>query len=458
MDFTQQHKDAVEKRAGLSDALLKIPKEAAERVAKLPESERDGWKAGDAAPMSSEEQERFDKINVDILALDATIKRLDISKAEQDRANERQALLAANSDDKSDTGDKRRVDFNTSLKRWGLGLETSEDVAGLGMKKEGRNTVVELVQPTMDRRLMSGGEINEERIVKALRAQSVGTDSEGGYTVPEGFWNSLIESRLAFGGMRQARTFVFRTATGNDLPIPTVDDTSNTGAILNENTEDSELDVVFSEVILQAFKYTSKIVKVPFELMQDSAFDMAAFLGRILGTRLGRIENTHFTTGDASSKPNGAVTASALGKTAASSTAITHAEMTDLEHSVDPAYRNGAEFMFNDSTLSAIKQLTVGSSDDRPLWAPGMVAGAPNTINGLPYVINQDMGSIATGVKVALFGDFSQYWIRDVGSLRLKRLDERYSEFDQVAFVALMRTDADLIDAGTDPLKHYIMA
>lgn len=452
MSFLKQCEAAIEERAALSDQLLAIPKAAAER---------EGTEAGKPAPLNAEERQKFDKIDEDIRALDGDIARLKRLRDEEAKANERQALLVKRDTEPDES--ETRVDFNSAAKRWGLGEETPEDRAALGIRKHGRGTAIELAQPLIDHRLMSrdrasiNREFRDERMTE-LRAQSVGTNTEGGFTVPEGFWNSLIESRLAFGGMRQARTFVFQTATGNDLPIPTTDDTSNVGAILTENTEDAEQGVTFGQIILQAFKYTSKFVLVSFELMQDSAFDIASHLGGALGVRLGRIENTHFTTGTGSAQPNGAVTASSLGKTAASSTAITYAEIIDLEHSVDPAYRLGAEFMFNDSTLAAIKKLTVGSSDARPLWAPGMAVGQPNTIDGQSYVINQDMASIATGNKVMLWGDFSQYFIRDVGSMRLKRLDERYAEFDQVAFVALMRTDADLIDAGTDPLKHYIMA
>ena len=448
MSFQEQHKAAVEQRIGLSQLLLSIPAEAAKR---------EGTEAGKTAPLNDEETEKFNKVDADIRALDETIKRLDTLRAEEARDAARKPLLAANQDS---SPAESRVDFNSAARRWGLGRETPEDRQALGIQKAGNGSAIDLVSPLIDHQLMRGNGINTEvrdARVAALRAQGVATDAAGDYTVPTGFWNSLIESRLAWGGMRQARTFVFQTASGNDLPIPTVNDTGNVGAIIAENTEDAEQDVTFGQVTLNAYKYTSKFVKVSFELLQDSAFDIGAFLGRALGTRLGRIENTHFTTGTGTGQPNGVVTASSAGKTAASATAITYAEVIDLEHSVDPAYRLGGEFMFNDSTLAALKKLTVGSSDARPLWAPGMAVGQPNTIDGVPYVINQDMASITNSAKVMLFGDFSQYYIRDVGSLRIKRLDERYAEFDQVAFVALMRVDADLIDAGTDPIKHYIM-
>jgi HK97 family phage major capsid protein len=118
---------------------------------------------------------------------------------------------------------------------------------------------------------------------------------------------------------------------------------------------------------------------------------------------------------------------------------------------VDPSYRDNAKWMFNDNTLSKIKLLV--DSQSRPLWLPGLVDRAPDTLLGSPYVINQDMASVTSTGKSVLFGDFSKYWIRDVRDVTLLRLDERFAEFLQVAFLAFMRTDGDLLDAGTKPIR-----
>jgi len=86
---------------------------------------------------------------------------------------------------------------------------------------------------------------------------------------------------------------------------------------------------------------------------------------------------------------------------------------------VDPAYRRMAEWMFHDSTLKAIKKLK--DSEGRPLWAPGIAVREPNTILGYPYVVNNDMPVMAADAKSILFGDFSNYFIRDVLGVQLLR-------------------------------------
>lgn len=284
-------------------------------------------------------------------------------------------------------------------------------------------------------------------------AQGTGAGTSGGYTVPEGFYGQLISAELAFGGMIEA-AFVFDTDTGNPLPIPTDNDTANEGVIIGENTQATEQDVTFGATTLNAHTYSSKLVRVANQLLQDSAFNLEAFLASKLGTRLARVQNRHTTVGSGASQPTGAVNASTLGVTAASASAIAADELIDLEHSVDPAYRMNARYMMADSTLKAIKKLKDG--EGRYLWTSGLAFKEPDSINGHRYVINQHMAAIGTGNKPMLFGDFTKYWIRRVRGVQVLRLTERYADYNQTGFLAFQRLDGNLIDAGTNPIKHLI--
>jgi len=297
-------------------------------------------------------------------------------------------------------------------------------------------------------------QIRSEFLRKENRALSSQIGASGGFTVGDGLLQSLEVALLAWGGMRQVAE-VIRTSTGATIPYPTTNDTSNTGELIAENTAVSTQDVTFGAVNLSAHQYSSKMVKVPVTLLEDSAFNIPTLLGGMLGERLGRITNTHFTTGDGAAKPRGITTMSTAGKTAASATAITMDEILDLIDSVDEAYLNGASFMFKRATLTALRKLKNGDGDY--LWQRG-VGGAPDQLWGFPYTTNTDMPSIATGAKTVLFGQLSKYKIREVNSLRLRRLVERYAEYDQEAFVAFIRNDGVLVDAGTHPVKHLVQA
>jgi HK97 family phage major capsid protein len=286
------------------------------------------------------------------------------------------------------------------------------------------------------------------------RAQGTLTGAGGGFTVPDELMRSIEVALLTYGGMRQAAT-ILRTATGAALPIPTVNDTTQTGVILSENTQVANQDVVFAQLVLDAYKYSSKQVLVSVELLQDSAVPLGQMLGTLLGERIGRITNTHFTVGTGTAQPMGIVPAATVGFTAPTgqATSWTYASMVELEHSVDPAYRRNGTWMMADSSLKKTKQLV--DTQGRPLWAASIQTGAPDTLLGYPVIINQDVAAMAANAKSVVFGDLSKYLIRDVLGVTLLRLEERYADFHQVAFLAFARMDGDLLNAGTNPVKVF---
>lgn len=299
---------------------------------------------------------------------------------------------------------------------------------------------------------------NAPSSIKELESRALsGLDgSAGGYTVPNTLIRSLERAKLQFGGMA-AVSEVLRTSTGEEMEWPSSDDTSNTGEQVGENKAVTEQDVAFKSTKWNAYNFSSKMIKVPFTLLRDSSLNLNQILGSMLGERLGRIKNTKFTTGDGAATPYGIVNRAYLGKTTAGATAITADELIDLQHSVDIAYRMGAKWMLNDTVLGYIRKLKDG--EGRYLLQDGLQLGVPSTLLGYQYQINNDMSSaITTGLTTVLFGDLSYYKIREVGTIRLKRLVERYAEYDQVAFIAFEGADGNLLDAGTHPVKKLVQA
>lgn len=280
------------------------------------------------------------------------------------------------------------------------------------------------------------------------RAQGEATGSAGGYTVPQGFWAKVTETMKYYGGMLDVAE-VIDTDTGIALPWATNDDTSNTGAILAENTQITAQDLTFGQKTLNAYTYTSKLILVSLQLLQDTGIDLEAFLARKIGQRLGRIYNTHLTTGTGSSQPQGFVTGATNGKTTASATAITFDEVIDLLHSVDVAYRSqGASWMLHDLVLAYIRKLKDGQS--RYLWEPSPIVGVPSAIEGYPYTINNDMAStvVANNITMA-FGGWKDFYVaRRVAGGQMMRLAERYADYLQVGFFGFGRIDGLVQDAS----------
>ena len=305
---------------------------------------------------------------------------------------------------------------------------------------------------------LRGGDkaLNEQDWAAIRNTMSTTTGSEGGFTVATEVASTVLDALKQFGGMRAVAN-VIQTAQGNPMNFPTSDGTSEVGEIVAENGTASDADVDFGVKSLPVYKYSSKVVTVPIELLQDSSVDVEAFVRARLVTRLGRITNTHFTTGTGSSQPNGIVTAATTGVTASNGTsqvtAVTYDSLVNLQHSVDPAYRDlgNTRWMFNDTTLREIRKIKDGQS--RPIFVPGYEAGspagAPDRLLGAPIQINQSMANMAASAKSILFGDFSFYTIRDVMSVELLRFtDSAFAKKGQVGFLAWMRSGGNLVDVG----------
>jgi HK97 family phage major capsid protein len=315
----------------------------------------------------------------------------------------------------------------------------------------------------------------ESRIIlnggrKEYRDMGVTPGSAGGFFVPQGFVYEIEEALKYYGPMLQSSE-IMDTATGNPLPYPTDNDTTVAGELVGEGVQVTTADITLGQVVFGAYKFSTKMVKVSIELLQDSAFDMEAFCKKKFAVRLGRILNTYFTTGTGVSQPKGIIPAATVGVGGASGTAVVgddnattpdpttqigYIDLTNLEHSVDPLYRPGAAFMMNDSVLRFIKVLK--DKYGRPLWVPSLIVGQPDRILGYPYWINNDMDALATGKKTLLFGQVGKYMVRQVKELAILRLQERFADYGQVAFIGFARYDGNLLDAGTHPVKYLQQA
>jgi HK97 family phage major capsid protein len=295
--------------------------------------------------------------------------------------------------------------------------------------------------------------------VEEFRAQTAGSAGAGGYTVPTELAAIVDKTLKMWGPMYdEAICTVLNTSGGNPLDFPRTDDTAVAVAQHTEAaamTDDGGVDATFTKMTLGAFAYDTEWVQISMELLQDSAINIEQFIGELLGERLARRVNTELTVGDGTGDPLGIVAASAAGKTAAAAAAITGDELIDLVHSVDPAYRVSpkARFMFNDSTLAAIRKLKDGQGNY--LWQMGDIrTGEPGRLLGHNYSVNQAMASIAASAKAVIFGDFSKYFVRKVGSPVIGVRREYY--WPNIGLAGIVRLDGDLIQ--TSAVKHLVLA
>lgn len=381
--------------------------------------DKDGW--------SDELRQKWDRADAELTELTADIDR----------------------DEKAETLGKRfnEIDEETADKRSGAGSPAGGD--GADLEDQYRKAFEGWVRYGMTDLDLDQRALLQKRSVD-LRAQGVASGAAGGFTVPEGFWAKVTET-MKFYATVAGVADVLSTGMGNKIPWPTNDDTSNEGALLDENTQIGEQDLTFGQAELDAFMYTSKLVRVSLQLLQDSGVDIEARVAMALGRRLGRITNRHFTVGTGSAQPQGYVTGATQGVTADVSDLdmdpeVAWLKVVDLVHSVDVAYRGNARFALHDLVLASVRKWR--DLDGRPLWIPSIAAGIPDTILNYPYFVNnfQDPG-LTAGEKPFVFGNFTDgFVIRNVSGGTLMRLAERYADFLQVGFFGFSRHDSVVQD------------
>jgi HK97 family phage major capsid protein len=444
------------------------------RLAELANDEKHEW--------SAEDEEAWTKVNAEFDELGAKLDRMnradDVDKllkqpdahgitheearSAQHLEEQSRRMQAENSD--VITPEDRALAFQAWARaQYGLDLTEAHEAAArkCGVKPTFREIGIDLpgnydeVRRQLRRDRIGGVERRDTYY------QSTNT-GYGGETIPEGFVYNFERALLEFGGMLEVAE-VIRTDSGNNMPWPTTNDTSNKGELMGETADSgdsavTDQGITTSSKTLGAYKFSSKLVRVTAELLEDSAFNMAEVIGSMLGERLGRIMNDYWTTGTGDSQPEGIVDGAASGVTAASATSIDADELLELLHSVNPAYRKaeGVGWMMHDNVVLLLRKLK--DSDGRYLWQDSLQVAEPARLLGFPATINQSMSSTITASDIVIvFGALRKYKIRLVRQMRLRRLVERYAEYDQEGFVGFMRGDGLLLDAGTYPVKYLAM-
>ena len=274
-----------------------------------------------------------------------------------------------------------------------------------------------------------------------MNALQIGTDSEGGYLVPDEYERTLVQGLEEENVLRSLCT-VIQTSSG-DRKIPLVA-SHGTASWVDEEGTIPDSDDVFGQISIGAHKVAT-MIKVSDELLQDSVFNVESYIAAEFARRIGAAEEEAFITGNGTGKPTGllhATNGAGTGVTTAGA-ALTADEIFDLVHSIKSVYRKKAVFLLNDSTLKAIRKLKDGQG--QYLWQPGLKEGQPDTLLNYRLVTSPFMPEIAAGNKVILFGDFKSYWIADRQGRSFQRLNELYAVTGQVGFRATQRVDGRLV-------------
>ena len=387
-----------------------------DKILELREKRAKAWEAAKAfldskrgadGLLAAEDVAAYEKMEADVVNLGKEIDRL-----------ERQAALDA--------------EMNKPLSK---PLSGKPGAAGSGEEKTGRASAEyrRSFWNAMRSKLPSYG---------VMDALQVGTDSEGGYLVPDEFERILVEA-LEEQNIFRVLAHVIQTSSG-DRKIPVVA-SKGTASWVDEEGAIPESDDSFGQVSIGAYKLGT-MIKVSEELLNDSVFDLESYISREFARRIGNKEEEAFFTGDGKGKPLGVLAdmgGAEVGVTAAAAGAFTADEVFDLFYSLKAPYRKNAVFLMNDASVKALRKLK--DSNGQYLWQPSLTVATPDTLMGRPVYTSAFMPAVAAGAKSILFGDLSYYWVADRQGRSFRRLGELYAPTGQVGFLATQRVDGKLV-------------
>ncbi len=281
-----------------------------------------------------------------------------------------------------------------------------------------------------------------------------GTITGGSQFVPQLFDPVLVSARKAVGQVISAVN-VRKTDSGAAMKIALENDTALGVTVVGESAGVTEADPSLASKMSGVDKITTGLVKVSLEELEDSAFNIDAFIRDKFFKRYLRGVSKLIVQG--STNVESIVTTATSAGTAAATNMLTYTDLLKLWAGLDPEYQANASFLLNSSTRAAL----MGQLDTlgRPIFVPSTTAGAPDTLIGRPILLSQHLDNMGAGTTPVLFGDFTEgYTLRTVGDLQVFRLDQLYLPSEGViGFTAFARVGGYATDAGTHPIQSLQM-
>jgi len=265
--------------------------------------------------------------------------------------------------------------------------------------------------------------------VETVKALSEGTDEDGGYLVPVGFSNKVIEVERQYGLIRRLATQVPMTTPS--LKFPKLDDSALAFGYVGEGVKKPGKKVEFGQVELKTLKVAG-IIPVTEELIADSNVDLMPLLTRAIARGMAKFEDTEAFSGAGGANAfEGIFTNSSVpvvsfttGKTAFSDLKTEYEKLSDMIDAIDPSFLSNARFVANPKVIGYLR--TAKDGDGRLIWSPA-TAGTPESIWNYPLersLVLPGPTDTAANKKFMVFGDFSNIYFGQRQGLAVKLLDQ----------------------------------
>lgn len=394
---------------------------------------------GENREFTGEEQQKWERINADLDAKDEQIRSFrDRISAERENDVLREAVAPV--------VQRRDADPLEVAGRENPNGRVNDWLAGRG----GKELTIDLASAYRAKQLVREGHTADE-----VRDLLVGTTTAGGYTVPTSLSTQLVDHLEAMSSIRKTNVTVITRSSGETFNVPTVT-SHGTAAVLGEGTAAAEADAALGQVALTFYKY-AQLLQVSSELLTDTAVDITGFIAKDMGRALARVTDAAFLTGSGTNAPSGALvkmgTATTIQTVATGVPSYTN--LVDTVYSINPLYQaNQASWLMRQAMGAAIRKVT--DTTGRPLWEPSLIVGQPDTLLGFPVYYDPNLGAVGTAASTAIaFGDWSAYYIGQVGSVEMARSDDFAFSSGLSTYRATWRVAGNLVDL-TGAVKKVI--
>lgn len=287
-----------------------------------------------------------------------------------------------------------------------------------------------------------------------VKALTVSNDSTGGYLAPPEYVQELLKTVTEISPIRSISRV--RTTSARSVQIPKRASSFAAQWVAESGTRSETTGYTVGLEQLSAHEHYA-LVDISEQDLEDSIFNLEQEMQSEFAEQFAKAEGAAFVSGDAVGKPEGLLTNSSVGQAVSgSASALTADGLLTLVHSIKSEYGQNGRFVFNRSTLAAIRKLK--DTAGQYVFQAGMSleSGVPNTILGYPYIEASDMPDIASNAFPILFGDFNRaYLIVDRVALAVLRDPFTQATTGNVRYIARRRVGGQVIQPEAI-VKHKV--
>lgn len=278
--------------------------------------------------------------------------------------------------------------------------------------------------------------------IKVLTASN---DNTAGYLAPPEYVRELIKGIIEMSPIRSISRV--RSTTHRSVQIPKRTSTFSAQWVAESGTRSETTGYQVGLEEIPAHELYA-LVDISEQELEDSVFNLEAEMNSEFIEQFAKAEGNAFVSGNSVGKPEGIVTNSDISVTTSTTTTSTFVanDLITVYHAVKPDYSRNGTWVFNRTTLAAIRKMQDGAGNYVFQAGFSLQVGVPNTILGSPYVEATDVADIGSSTKPVYFGDFRRgYLVVDRTSLSIMRDPFTQATSGNVRYIARRRVGGQVI-------------